>query len=245
MPRTTVQAPNRRSLLAIAGSLLAEISLPKLIVAWTISILLPAVLLGSAPLVATIWLAKVSRSVAELTELGTLLLFIAVVGLGWIGWRPLWRTAEVNFWSLNALAVQPGYTFCREALRYLAEHMFSGNSGVAARGRLRAISSAGAAIILCVCGLLIAILAWPASHWVGTVADLLSLHSLVLSALANAVVVVSAYLAVVSLDLGLCRCEHGPADRPSCIHCSTRRPGVARRASFRPPHGGRALWIPH
>jgi hypothetical protein len=64
-------SPKQRSLLAIAGSLLAEISLPKLVVAWTISILLPAVLLGSAPLVATIWLAKVSRSVAELTELGT------------------------------------------------------------------------------------------------------------------------------------------------------------------------------
>ena len=195
-------SPKQRSLLAIAGSLLAEISLPKLIVAWTVSILLPAVLLGSAPLVATIWLAKVSRSVAELTELGTLLLFIAVVGLGWIGWRPLWRTAEVNFWSLNALAVQPGYTFCREALRYLVEHLFGGNSGVAARGRLRAISSAGAAVILCICGLLIAMLAWPASHWVGTVADLLSLHSLVLSALANAVVVVSAYLAIVSLVWG-------------------------------------------
>ncbi len=195
-------SPKQRSLLAIAGSLLAEISVPKLIVAWTVSILLPAVLLGSAPLVVTIWLAKVSRSAAELTEFGTLLVFIAVVGLGWIGWRPLWRTAEVNFWSLNALAVQPGYTFCREALRYLVEHLFGGNSGVAARGRLRAISSAGAAVILCVCGLLIAILAWPASHWAGTVADLLSLHSLVLSALANAVVVVSAYLAIVSLIWG-------------------------------------------
>jgi predicted MPP superfamily phosphohydrolase len=195
-------SPKQRSLLAIAGSLLAEISVPKLIVAWTVSILLPAVLLGSAPLVVTIWLAKVSRSAAELTEFGTLLVFIAVVGLGWIGWRPLWRTAEVNFWSLNALAVQPGYTFCREALRYLVEHLFGGNSDVAARGRLRAISSAGAAVILCVCGLLIAILAWPASHWAGTVADLLSLHSLVLSALANAVVVVSAYLAIVSLIWG-------------------------------------------
>jgi predicted MPP superfamily phosphohydrolase len=195
-------SPKQRSLLAIAGSLLAEISLSKLIVAWIVSILLPAVLLGSAPLVATIWLAKVSRSVAELTELGTLLLFIAVVGLGWIGWRPLWRTAETNFWSLNALAVQPGYTFCREALRYLVEHMFGGNSDAAARGRLRAISSAGAAVILCVCSLLIAILVWPASHWAGTVTDLLSLHSLVVSALANAVVVVSAYLAVVSLVWG-------------------------------------------
>ncbi len=195
-------SPKQRSLLAIAGSLLAEISLPKLVFAWTVSILLPAVLLGAAPLVATIWFAKVSRTVAELTELGTVLMLIAVVALGWIGWRPLWRTAEVNFWSLNALAVQPGYTFCREALRYLVEHMFGGTSGAAAQGRLRAISAAGAAAILCVCGLAIAILAWPATHWAATVADLLSLHSLVVSALANAVVVVAAYLAVASLFWG-------------------------------------------
>ena len=196
-------SPKQRSLLAIAGSLLAEISLPKLALALTISILLPAILLGSAPLVATIWFAKASRSVAQLTGLGTALVLAAVAGLGWIGWRPLWRIAEVNFWSLNALAVQPGYTFCREALRYVAEHMFSGTSAAAARGRLRVVSSAGAAVILCVCSLLIAILAWPATHWIGTVADLLSLHSLVLPALANAVVVVSAYLAVASLVWGV------------------------------------------
>jgi hypothetical protein len=196
-------SPKQRSLLAIAGSLFAEISLPKLAFSWTVSILLPAILLGSAPLVATIWLAKASRSVAELTGLGTALMLAAVAGLGWIGWQPLWRIAEVNFWSLNALALQPGYTFCREALRYLAEHMFSGTSDAAARGRLRAVSSAGAAVILCVCSLLIAMLAWPATHWIGTVADLLSLHSLVLPALANAVVVVSAYLAVASLVWGV------------------------------------------
>jgi hypothetical protein len=192
-------SPKQRSLLAIAGSLFAEISLPKLAFSWTVSILLPAILLGSAPLIATIWFAKASRSVAELTGLGTALMLAAVVGLGWIGWHPLWRIAEVNFWSLNALALQPGYTFCREALRYLAEHMFSRTSNAAARGRLRAVSSAGAAVILCVCSLLIAILAWPATHWIGTVVDLLSLHSFVLPALANAVVVVSAYLAIASL----------------------------------------------
>ena len=43
-------ATKQRSLLAIAGSLLAEISLPKLAVTWMLQILLPAVLLGLAPL---------------------------------------------------------------------------------------------------------------------------------------------------------------------------------------------------
>jgi hypothetical protein len=195
-------SPKQRSLLAIAGSLLAEISLPKLVFAWTFSILLPAVLLGSVPLVATAWLAKVSRTVATVTELGTVLIFLGVIALGWVGWRPLWRTAEINFWSLNALAVQPGYAFCREALCYLTEHMFGKDSTVVARAQLRAISSAGAAVILCVCSVLIAILAWPASRWVGTVADLLSLHGLILRMLANAIVLVSAYLAIASLTWG-------------------------------------------
>ena len=195
-------SPKQRSLLAIAGSLLAEISLPKLLFAWTVSILLPAVLLGLAPLIATAWFAKASRVVAELTGFGAVLLLFAIAGLGWFGWRPLLRTAEVNFWSLNALAVQPGYAFCREALRYLTEHTLGKGSGVIPRARLRAISSAGAAIILCASGALIAALAWPASRWVGTVADLLDLPGLILPTLANAVVLVSAYLAIASLVWG-------------------------------------------
>lgn len=128
-------SPKLRSLLAIAGSLLVEIRLPKLVFARTVSILLLAVLLGSAPLVAML---KVSPTVAELTELGAVLMLLAIVGLEWMGWRPLLRTAEVNFWSLNALAVQPGYAFCREALRYLTKHLPDNGSTIVARVRLRA-----------------------------------------------------------------------------------------------------------
>jgi hypothetical protein len=40
----------RRSLVALAGSLLAEISLPKLVVAWILLVGAPAVFLGLAPL---------------------------------------------------------------------------------------------------------------------------------------------------------------------------------------------------
>ena len=51
-------SPGQRSLLAIAGSLLAEMSLPKLLFAWTVLLLLPAVLLGLAPLLASAWFSK-------------------------------------------------------------------------------------------------------------------------------------------------------------------------------------------
>src|SRR5688500_6633786 len=102
-------SPGQRSLLAIAGSLLVEISLPKLLFAWSFQLLLPAVSLGLAPLVATAWFSSVSEHVLELTGFSAALVLVAVVALGWFGWRPLFRAAETNFWSLNALAVQPGY----------------------------------------------------------------------------------------------------------------------------------------
>src|SRR3984893_10369949 len=104
-------SPGQRSLLAIAGSLLVEISVPKLLFAWAVSLLLPAVLLGLAPLVATAWLATVSGHILALTEIGAAPVLVVLVALGWIGCQPLLRIAEVNFWSLNALAVQPSYAF--------------------------------------------------------------------------------------------------------------------------------------
>jgi hypothetical protein len=127
---------------------------------------------------------------------------LAVVALGWIGCRPLLRMAEINFWSLNALAIQPVYAFCREALRDVTERILSADAGAPARARLRAINSAAAAIIVCLIALLIAAAVWPASRWVGTAGDLLDVRSLILPTLANAVVVVCAYLAVASLVWG-------------------------------------------
>jgi predicted MPP superfamily phosphohydrolase len=195
-------SPEQRSLLAIAGSLLVEISLPKLLFAWTVSLLLPAVLLGLTPLVATAWLAKVSGHIPSLTGIGAAFVLVALIALGWIGWRPLLRVAEVNFWSLNALAVQPGYAFCREALRHVAERTFARHSTPAVRARLRAASSAGAGAIVCGCAALIAILVWPASRWMGTVTDLVAPHHLVVPTLANAIVLVSGYTAAAALVWG-------------------------------------------
>src|SRR5271157_1668643 len=91
-------ATKQRSLLAILGSLLAEISLPKLIFAWATSILLPAVLLGLAPLALTAWIGKASNRLAEATGIGAAIAALAVLAVAWIGWRPLFRLAETNFW---------------------------------------------------------------------------------------------------------------------------------------------------
>ena len=195
-------SPGQRSLLAIAGSLLVEISLPKLLFAWTVLLLLPAVLLGLAPLLASAWFSKLSQKLAALTGIGTAVALLAIVAVGWIGWRPLLRIAENNFWSLNALAVQPGYAFTREALRHLTERIWGRKLTVAGRARLRSANSMAAGIVLSACAVLVAMLAWPASRWTGGWNDLVLLHRLAMPALANAVVLVSAYLAVASLMWG-------------------------------------------
>jgi 3',5'-cyclic AMP phosphodiesterase CpdA len=196
-----IASTKRRSLFSIAGTLLVEISLPKLLFAATVLVLLPAVLLGIGPLVVSAWLTAVSSHLLRLTEIGTALTALALIALGTIAWRPLLRLAEVNFWSLNAMAVQPGYALCREALRHLAERTLRPASA-SRRARVRATSSAVAGILLCACSVLIAVLVWPASRWMGTVSDLVSPHRLIIPTIANGIVLVSAYTAIATLIWG-------------------------------------------
>jgi hypothetical protein len=187
------------------------------------------VVLGLTPPVATAWLATLSEHILALTEIGAALLLLVVVALGWIGWRPLLRIAEVNFWSLNALAVQPGYAFCREALRHLAEGMFAQQSTPADWARLRAASSAGAGVLVYGCAALIAILIWPGSRWMGTVTDLVAPHRLIVPTLANSVVLVSGYLATEALVWGFAHASW--TSRSISLHSMPRRPVAAPGAS--------------
>jgi hypothetical protein len=197
-----IASPTQRSFLSIAGSLLVEISLPKLLFAVIALVLVPAVLLGFAPLAATAFLAKTSRHLLRLTEIGTALMAVVLVALGMVAWRPLWRLAELNFWSLQAMAVQPGYALCRETLRHLAERMLSATATPAQRGRVRAASSAVAGVILCGCAIWVAFLVWPASRWTGTATDLLAPHLLIVPTLANGVLLICGYMAVATLIWG-------------------------------------------
>jgi len=194
-------SPKQKSLLAIAGSLLAEISLTKLLIAWAASIMLPAAILGLAPLVATAWVGDVFARVVELTGFGAALVLLAVAGAGWIGWRPLFRAAEANFWALNALGVQPAYALCREAIRHLAERALKPNSS-AELARVRGASCAGAGILLAAIAALVAVAVWPATRWIGSASDLAVPHHLIFPTLANAVVIMSAYLAAASIIWG-------------------------------------------
>jgi 3',5'-cyclic AMP phosphodiesterase CpdA len=203
-------APKQRSLLAIAGSLIGEISLPKLAVIWTIQILAPAVLLGLAPLILTAWIGAASNRLAEAGGVGAAIVAIVAAASARYGWRPAFRLVEQNFWALNALAVQPGYGLWREAIRHLAERSLGGRTG-RELARMRAASCAAAGVLLFVFAAFVAWLAWQETRWIGSVADMASPHLLILPTIANTIVVMSAYLAVAALIWGY---ADATADQP-------------------------------
>ena len=217
-------ATKQRSLLAIAGSLLGEISFAKLAFSFCVQMLLPAVLLGAAPLILSAWVKEASNRLAEATGAGAALVVLAALVLARYGWRPLFRLAETNFWSLNALAVQPGYAFWREAIRHVAERSLGGESG-AELARMRAISCAAAGVLLFLGAASIAAAAWRATRWIGSVADLASPHLLILPTIANTVVVMSAYLALAALVWGA---ADALADQPLDLRTFDAAPPGAR-----------------
>lgn len=216
----------KRSLLAIAGSLLGEINLPKLALAWVILALVPGALLGLAPLVATAWFSSVAGRVQALAGIGSLLLLALIAVAGWYGFRPLLRLAERSFWSLNSLAVQPVYALCREGLRHLAERFLTVGANEDKRAFLRAATAVGAGLLASVGAAAVAGMAWPATRWSGEIADLAHPLRLIVPSLANTVTVMAGYLALASLVWGF---ADGLMDQPRDLGGFDEAPATARR----------------
>ena len=86
--------------------------------------------------------------------------------------HPLLRLAENSFWSLNALAVQPVYTAFREGLRHLAERLLAASTSEDRRALFRVCIAAIPGLTMCGLGIGVVVLVWPASRWVGSLADL-------------------------------------------------------------------------
>jgi hypothetical protein len=193
----------RRSMLSLFGSMLVEISLPKLIVAWALLLVVPGLLLGLAPIVFVEWLTIVTDKLASLAiGLWSLLILAILIGIGWFGWRALFRTAEKNFWALNSIVVEPSYAGFREAFRQLAERLFARNASDAQRAKLRAASAAIAGILVCGLALLVLWLVWPHTHLYGSLSEIESWKKVAVVALANSVAAITAYLAVAALVWG-------------------------------------------
>jgi hypothetical protein len=113
-------------MLSLFGSPLVEISLPKLILAWVLLLVVPGLLLGLAPIALTEWLGIVVNKVTSaFVGIGSAIVLLAVLALGWFGWRSLFRMIEKNFWVLNSIVVEPGCAAAREILRQIAEKLLA------------------------------------------------------------------------------------------------------------------------
>ena len=207
----------RRSLFSLAGSLLVEISLPKLAVAWTLLIGLPGIILGIAPLLLSLWIGTVSwKASIILTGIWPVVLLSALGVLAWFAGLPLARLIESSFWSLNALGVQPAYIACREGLRHLADRLLSHGASTARRASVRSASAAASGLAISGAALWLVVLAWPASRWIGNIADLASPHLLIPVALANAVVIIASYFGGAAFIWGIADATMAqPRDLPS------------------------------
>jgi hypothetical protein len=193
----------RRSMLSLAGSLLVEISLPKLIVAWILLLVVPGLLLGLAPIVVSSWLSTVTNKLASMViGIWSLLALASIIAIGWFGWRALLRTAEKNFWALTSIVVQPGYAAFREVIRHVAENLFAKKASNATRAKLRAASAAVAGILICGLASLLVTIVWPRAYLFANVAEIDTWRELAVVSLANSVVAIAAYLAIAALIWG-------------------------------------------
>jgi Calcineurin-like phosphoesterase len=222
----------QRSLFSLAGSLLAEISLPKLAVVWVLLVGLPGVVLGLAPLVVTLWFTAASSKFSSiLTGISPIFILALLIAVAWFGGRPLLRLIESSFWSLNALGVQPFYIVGREGLRQFVERVLPQTVSAAGRASIRAASAAASGVVISAVCLGIVALAWPHTRWAGSLGDFASLNGLIVVALANAVVIVAAYFGGAALIWGL-------AD-------ATMAQARDLRTFDTPPKGGRSWRVAH
>jgi Calcineurin-like phosphoesterase len=197
-------SPGRHSLLSLAGTLLAEISFPKLAMAWIWLVVAPGLLLGLVPILASVWIdALYSKIRAPFAEFWPAVLLLAIIIGGLLGGRALFRLAEGSFWSLNALAVQPGYVACREGLRHLAERWLPAQAAAQRRDRLRGIMAAVAGAMVSGSALLLLIAAWQRAELATDFGKFASLWQLAGAVLANSIVIVAGYLAIVALVWGI------------------------------------------
>ena len=190
-------SPKSKSMLALAGSLLVELSLPKLIVAWIFLLILPGLALGLAPMIVSSWINMVSGKITSpLLGIWPAFMLVTLALFAWYGWRALFRLVETSFWSLASLVVQPAYTICREGIRHIFELLLpAGSTRASGRAWITSVTSLVAGVVICSVSLLILLVTWPNGELYSDIREIGSLKQLVIAALANSVIVVSGYLA--------------------------------------------------
>lgn len=190
----------RHSLISLAGNMLAEISVTKLLIAWFMLLALPSLALGLVPILTIAWANSVAVKIsAPLIGISSAVL-LAIIGLiGWFGGRTLFRLAESSFWALNSIVIGPTYMVARETLRHVGDRLLPESATQARHDRLRSIMAVVAGLVVCGIALTIAVLAWRRSFWAATFSDFTSMRVVATAAVANSLVLVSGYLALASL----------------------------------------------
>jgi hypothetical protein len=201
---TDVSSTKQHSMLSLAGGLLVEISLPKLLMAWTLLLVVPGLLIGLAPLAISDWVRTLYGTIAALTlGIWSLLVLAFLLALAWFGWRTLFRLVENSFWALNSVVVQPVYAAIREVLRQIAENMFAKRGSKDQYARLRAASAVAAGLLIFAVALLVLYLIYPSAELFGSFGEIGGWRDLMGVALANSAVMLLGYLAVAALIWGV------------------------------------------
>lgn len=207
-----------RSMRSIAGTLLAEISLAKMLFAWTSLVLLPALSIGVMPIAVAFGanLLALKFSSLHFGISSVLLLSIAVVSVA-LGGRRLFRIAERNFWTLNSIVIQPAYTVCREVLSQGLELLLSHGVSPERRARWRSASSITSGLAISGFSGAVVWLLWPHVHATFDFINLWSLPDLARVAGANAIAILAAYVTVAALTWSFADATLPPA-LPSAGH---------------------------
>lgn len=192
----------KRPMLAIAGSMLAELSPAKFLLTWIIIVAGPALTIGMIPPIASAWLTKVSDKTLAFSGLGSALIIALLAAIGWFGLRPLVRFTEANFWSLNSIAVQPCYALAREGLRHISEHFLFAHATEARRALGRGRMSIVAGALCALAAGVIVFAAWPHTQWGANFGDLGHPMRWVWPAIANAAVILAIYFGIASIVWG-------------------------------------------
>ncbi len=176
---------SHHSLLRHASGMLLEISLPKLVIAALMLVILPAFLLGAAPKLAAWFAQAVWDRASQPGRILSLLVFVGAGGfVAWRWGRMLFAIVERNFWTLNAGLVQPVYMGLREAMRL-------GFEALAGRRDLARFAGLLAGALMAVAA---ALVAWRVGPWPVLIPDGAGWADAVTQSIGNGVWVVAAYL---------------------------------------------------
>ena len=163
-------------------------------------IVFPGLMLGIAPIVASIWFNKLSdRFASSLAEVWSAILLAALVALGWFGGRRYFDLPSAASGPSTRSPFSPSTRHAAKHYVISVAHRLAPDATATQRSRLHATTAVMSGVVICGIALLALMLAWPSSHLSSDIAILSSPKRLAMVALANSVVLVSAYVAAAAL----------------------------------------------